>query len=337
MTASPGAPSRPAGRSSRMQFSQDRIVLMIAALIFTLFALTLRGFATPKNLLSLLQSVSILGVLSIGMSLTIIGRGIDLAMISTMAMSVSWVLFLAANGVSLGQALLYGYLFVLCIGLVMGWLIAYVEVPAIFATLAMTSVIYGFTRVAFVDIDLVFLPPEVKWIQDIGGGYVLGIPVPVVAFAGVALLGHLFLTHVRHGVYLRGMGDNPAAARIAGFPNRPMIVLQYLMSASVAFVAGLLMASLVGTMNTRLVNSTMIYDVILVVVLGGVVLSGGRGGVFNVIVGTVLIGILLNGMTIMDLGYSVQNLLKGAILLIAILVDSYLNPRDEQTSQQGDI
>ena len=337
MTASPSASSGPAGRSSRLQFSQDRIVLTIAALIFGLFSVTLRGFADSGNLLSLLQSVSILGVLSIGMSLTIIGRGIDLAMISTMAMSVSWVLFLTANGVSIGPALLYGYVFVLCIGLVMGWLIAYAEVPAIFATLAMTSVIYGFTRVAFVDIDLVFLPPEIKWIQDIGGGYILGIPVPVVAFAGVALLGHLFLTFVRHGVYLRGMGDNPAAARIAGFPNRPMIVLQYLISSSVAFAAGLLMVSLVGTMNTRLVNSTMIYDVILVVVLGGVVLSGGRGGVFNVIVGTVLIGILLNGMTIMDLAYSVQNLIKGAILLIAILVDSYLNPRDEQTSQQGDI
>ena len=337
MTASPSASSGPAGRSSRLQFSQDRIVLTIAALIFGLFSVTLRGFADSGNLLSLLQSVSILGVLSIGMSLTIIGRGIDLAMISTMAMSVSWVLFLTANGVSIGPALLYGYVFVLCIGLVMGWLIAYAEVPAIFATLAMTSVIYGFTRVAFVDIDLVFLPPEIKWIQDIGGGYILGIPVLVVAFAGVALLGHLFLTFVRHGVYLRGMGDNPAAARIAGFPNRPMIVLQYLISSSVAFAAGLLMVSLVGTMNTRLVNSTMIYDVILVVVLGGVVLSGGRGGVFNVIVGTVLIGILLNGMTIMDLAYSVQNLIKGAILLIAILVDSYLNPRDEQTSQQGDI
>ena len=66
-------------------------------------------------------------------------------------------------------------------------------------------------------------------------------------------------------------------------------------------------------------------------------MSGGRGGIFNVIVGTLLIGILLNGMTIMNLGYSIQNLIKGAILLIAILVDSYLNPRDEQTSQQGDI
>jgi ribose transport system permease protein len=72
-------------------------------------------------------------------------------------------------------------------------------------------------------------------------------------------------------------------------------------------------------------------------VLGGVGLSGGRGGVRNVVVGTLLIGILLNGMTIMDIQYTVQNLIKSSILLIAIIVDSIMNPRDEQTAQQGDI
>ena len=90
-------------------------------------------------------------------------------------------------------------------------------------------------------------------------------------------------------------------------------------------------------MNTRIVTSNLVYDVILVVVLGGVGLSGGKGGVRNVVVGTLLIGILLNGMTIMDIQYTVQNLIKSSILLIAIIVDSVMNPRDEQTAQQGDI
>jgi ribose transport system permease protein len=90
-------------------------------------------------------------------------------------------------------------------------------------------------------------------------------------------------------------------------------------------------------MNMRVVNSTMIYDVLLVVILGGIGLSGGRGGVRNVLVGTVLIGLLLNGMTIMDISYTVQNLIKSTVLLGALVVDALLNPRDEQTSQQGDI
>ena len=90
-------------------------------------------------------------------------------------------------------------------------------------------------------------------------------------------------------------------------------------------------------MNTRLAISTYVYDVILVVVLGGIGLSGGKGGVRNVIVGTLLIGVLLNGMTIMDIQYTVQNVIKGIILLTAIVIDTILNPRDEQTAQQGDI
>ena len=81
----------------------------------------------------------------------------------------------------------------------------------------------------------------------------------------------------------------------------------------------------------------MIYDVVLVVVLGGIGLSGGRGGVLNVIIGTLLIGTMLNGMTILDMSYSVQNIVKGVVLLVAILVDSAFNPRNEETAQQGDI
>jgi ribose transport system permease protein len=92
-------------------------------------------------------------------------------------------------------------------------------------------------------------------------------------------------------------------------------------------------------MSTRVYNSTMIYDVLLVVVLGGISLSGGRGSVRNVLVGTLLVGVLLNGMTILDITYTTQNLIKSLILLLAITVDSFINPRDEQTSQQsqGDI
>ena len=81
----------------------------------------------------------------------------------------------------------------------------------------------------------------------------------------------------------------------------------------------------------------MIYDVILVVVLGGIGLSGGKGSIRNVIVGTLLIGILLNGMTIMDMQYTMQNLIKSLILLGAIILDSFLHPRNEETAQQGDI
>jgi ribose transport system permease protein len=113
--------------------------------------------------------------------------------------------------------------------------------------------------------------------------------------------------------------------------------LRYVLSALIAFSAGLLTASNLLSINTRIVNSTLLYDVILVVVIGGIGLSGGKGGMRNVIVGAVLIGIMRNTMTIIDIPDIYQNLIKATILLIAIIVDSLLNPRDEQTAQQGDI
>ena len=153
----------------------------------------------------------------------------------------------------------------------------------------------------------------------------------------VGVLAFLFLRFTRPGRFVYGIGDNPMSARITGVPARSMMVLQYLVSSLIAFIAGVVTATLVNSMNTRVASSTLVYDVILVVAIGGVSLSGGKGGVRNVIVGTLLIGTLLNGMTIMDMSYSAQNVVKGIVLLIAILIDSFLNPRNEETAQQGDI
>jgi len=320
-----------------LQFSQERIVLAIAAAMFVVFSVTLKGFLTAGNIVSLVQNVSILGVLGIGMALTIIGRGIDLSMVANMAISVAWVLYLANQGVALPAAILCGLAFSLAIGLLNGILIAFVEIPAIFATLAMGTAIYGFGHSILVNSDVIFMPGSASWFKAIGGGAIAGIPSPVLWLLVFALAAFLFLRFTRPGRFIYGMGDNPLSARISGVPTRPMMVLQYVISSTIAFAAGIITATLVDSMNTRVANSTLVYDVILVVVIGGVGLSGGKGSVRNVIVGTLLIGTLLNGMTIMDVPYTFQNIVKSLILLVAIVTDSILNPRDEQTSQQGDI
>ena len=317
--------------------SQERIVFLIALSLFLIFAVFLPGFIETGNLISLVRNVSILGILGLGMALAIIGRGIDLSMVAIMAIVVAWMLSLVAGGTSIGAAILFGLVFSLVVGLINGVLIAYIEIPAIFATLAMGTVVYGFGRAALIQSDVVYLPAVPQWFQAIGGGETFGVPNPVFLLALFSVIVFLLLKYTRPGRYLFGIGDNPQAARIAGIPVRPTIVLQYLVTSLIGFAAGVITATAVNVMNTRIATSTMVYDVILVVVIGGVGLSGGKGGVRNVIVGTLLIGILLNGMTIMDISYTVQNIIKSLILLAAIIADSIINPRDEQTSQQGDI
>lgn len=319
------------------RLSQEQIVFGLAVLLCAGFATALPGFLTPSNLLNLVRSVSILGILGVAMGLVVIGRGIDLSLVALMAVSVAWALQLAGGGTPLLQAVAIGLCFSLLIGTITGFLIAYVEIPAIFATLAMGTLIYGFGRYFLISLDVIYLPDGARDFLWLGQGALFGVPVPIFVFALVCLGGYLFLRYTRSGRYLRAIGDNLQAARITGVPARPIIVLQYVLSSLIGFVAGIVTAASVASMNTRIANSTYVYDVILVVVLGGIGLSGGKGGIRNVVVGTLLIGVLLNGMTIMDIQYTVQNVIKGVILLTAIVIDTIVNPRDEQTAQQGDI
>lgn len=325
-------------KSHLQQLSQEKIVFSITIVMLLVFTVTLDGFVGVNNLLSLLRSVAVLGILGLGMLIVVLGRGIDLSMVANMAISVAWAIQLVSTGMPLGMALAIGLCFALVMSFVTGILVAYAEIPAIFATLAMGTFIYGFGRAHLITgTDVVYLPASFGWASEIGQGRLAGIPIPIILAAILAGLVYLFLRFSKHGWNTYNIGDNAAASRITGIAVRPTVVLQYMLSGSTAYVAGLITATAVQSMNTRIVNSNMIYDVILIVVLGGVSLSGGRGNVRNVFVGALLIGVLVNGMTIMDIQYTIQNVIKSLILLLAIVADSIINPRDEQTGQQGDI
>lgn len=324
---------------ARLKLTQEGVVFILALALFVVFAATLDRFLTAGNLVALVRSVAILGILGLGMGLVVIGRGIDLAMVATMVVSISWSLALADTGLPLGAALLIGFVFAIIVGLVSGILIAYAMIPAIFTTLAMGLMVYGSGRAWLFQVDVQNTPASSGFFDFLAGATVFGVPMMIVAFAALALLVWALLKWTRFGRFVYATGDNPSAARVAGVPTRLLVVAQYVITAIIAYLAGLVMAAANSGMSTRVYNSTMIYDVLLVVVLGGIGLSGGRGGVRNVLVGTLLVGILLNGMTIFDIPYTQQNLIKSVILLIAIIIDSIVNPRDEQTAQQaqGDI
>jgi ribose transport system permease protein len=324
------------GQKLWQNLNQERIVLLVTVLIFAAASLTLSGFLTAANLIAIVRSIAVLGILALGMSLVIIGRGIDLSMVAVMAMSVAWYLQLLGSGMDDRSAQLLVLGGVLVIGLLNGFLIAYAEVPAIFVTLASGSFVFGYVRSQLIPSDAVPVPPG-HWVELLGGLRFLGVPIEVYLFAVLSFAAFLFLRYTKWGRYVYYAGDNPVAARNAGIPVRPMLVLRYVLSALIAYAAGLLTAASLHSINTRVVNSTLLYDIVLVAVIGGIGLSGGKGGVRNVLVGAALIGIMLNVMTIIDIPLLYQNLIKSTILLSAIVVDGVLNPRDEQTAQQGDI
>jgi ribose transport system permease protein len=244
---------------------------------------------------------------------------------------------LVESGVGLTLSILVGVVFAAVMGMINGLLVAYAEIPALFVTLAMGLVLAGLGQVGILKSDMVSWPEGMDPVRWIGGSTVLGVPSSVWVAATMFFVVNWFLRKTKVGRFIYSIGDNPSAARTTGISVRPIVVLQYVLAALIAVLAGLVMASSNSLMDTRIYNLSLIYDIILVVVLGGVGLSGGRGGVWSVLVGTLLIGIVFNGMTIMNFPLDIQDLFKGIILLIAVTVDSFLNPRNEETGQQGDI
>ena len=323
--------------------NQELIILIVTIFIFAGFSIFLDKFFSTGNLLTLMRSVSILGILSIAMAVVVISKGIDLSLIATLAIGTAIASVLSSADVlpsidlPFVYAVLLGFLFTATLCAITGILVAYWDMASVFVTLAMAGVIYGLGRTLFIGDELNYLPPDAGWLEYLGRGQLLGIPMPIICFLTLAFVMHLVLTKTTFGKFVYAIGDSGLAARTAGVPVRPILVMIFILAGLVAYFAGLLTAGAISSINTRMVSGSMIYDVLLVVVVGGIGLSGGKGGMHNVILGTLLIGTLLNGMVIMDISFIVQNLIKGIILLIAIMTDTILNPRDEQTTQQGDI
>ena len=323
--------------------NQELIILIVTAAIFAGFSIFLDKFFSAGNLLTLMRSVSILGILSIAMAIVVISKGIDLSLIATLAVGTALASVLSSGDVlpsidlPFVYAVVLGLIFTAILCAITGILVAYWDMASVFVTLAMGGVIYGLGRTLFIGDELNYLPEDAVWLEYLGRGQLFGVPMPIICFLSLALIMHLVLTKTTFGKFVYSIGDSGLAARTSGVPVRPILVMIFIIAGLVAYFAGLLTAGAISSINTRMVSGSMIYDVLLVVVVGGIGLSGGKGGMHNVILGTLLIGTLLNGMVIMDISFIVQNLIKGIILLVAIMTDTILNPRDEQTTQQGDI
>jgi ribose transport system permease protein len=315
-------------------FGQEQIVIVIALVLAAVFGATVPGFATWSNAMALLRSVSVLGVFALGMTVVMIGRGIDLSQIAVALVSAGIVLKLIIGGMTLSTALVAGFAIALTLGLLNGAIVAYLAVPPLLATLASALVFVGFARALVLQSTIINLPPDNTALLALGGNW-RGVPVPLIVFAACALSLHLFLSRTTPGRFIYAHGDNADTARLSGLPVNRLTLLEYALCAAIGYAGGLVTVASTGLVDLQAVNATQIFDIILVGMLGGVSLMGGRGSVWSVIAGTLLIGVLLDGMTIMDLNYQLQNIIKGGVLLAAVILDRWIHPQDEETARQG--
>lgn len=316
--------------------SQMVIVLGCTLVIAAILSVTLKGFFSLGNLFALLRGISVLGVFSLGMAIVVIGKGIDLSQLAIACACAALSIIMIDAGYSPFVSLLICMAVAAALGILNGYLISIIEIPALFATLAFGLLILGVTRSTFVQHYVVYLTEGHNDLIILGGNIAGHIPIPVIIFLCCAILVHLFLSQTVLGRFIYAHGDNADAARLTGIAVRPLTMVEYAISAVIGYLGAMMMVASSGMMHLQIAEGTFIYDVILVVVLGGISLVGGRGGVMCVIAGSLLIGVMRNAMTIMDMDSQTQNIIMGFVLLLALVVDSYVHPRDDETAKQGD-
>lgn len=342
MTVStPLRPSKAVSARLKRMVDQDQayLVLGLIAVLCVVFTVSVHGFASVKNLVNIIEAVAGLGILALAQAVVVVGRGLDLSVVAIYGVTAQ----LIANEMNAGRgqvaALLIGLGTAVILGFINGILIAYVDVPALFVTLATSLLYLGFFRLAVFNNGVIFtFPSSARIVEAIGHGTWLGIPISAFVWLMAATICWLLLNRTAPGRMVYARGDNPAAASLTGIPVRPLTMLTYVASAVLAMLAGLQLTGSSGTFDGRVLTSgSQLYDVLAVVVIGGVSLAGGRGTVIGVIMATLLIGVILNGMTLLDFTDTQQSVCRALIVLAALVLDRYLHPPNEETARPGEL
>ncbi|MDP3892071.1 ABC transporter permease [Nocardioides sp.] len=288
-------------------------------------------FLDGNNVLTILRLAAVLGVVSIGMTFVITGGGIDLSVGAILALSSVWCTTLAtqtmANDthwiVMVGAALVVGA----GCGLVNGLLIAYGGVVPFIATLAMLASARGLAEIISQRRTQIVNVPEFSAFM---GAKVLGMPFIVIIFVLVAAAGWVLLNRTTFGRRTLAVGGNPEAARLAGINVQRHTVYLYVLAGVCCGIAALIMIARTNTGSST--HGTMLeLDAIAAVVIGGTLLSGGRGSIVGTVFGVLIFTTLTNVFTLTNRSISEQSLLKGAIIVAAVLLQQRLASRNSST------
>jgi len=296
-----------------------RRVGVFAALILLIIAASMLSdrFLSVPNLLNILRQVAIVGILAIGMTFVILTKGIDLSVGSLLGISVVLYAGLLEN-YSMAVAIPLGLGAAMLAGLVNGIGVAFARIPPFIMTLGMLSFARG---LAFIYTGGTPIPILNENFYSLGNGYIAGIPIPSLILIAVVAVSAVILSLTPFGRSIYGIGSNEEAARLSGVPVNLYKVIVYVISGLVSGLAGLVYASQLS-IGTPIAGQGYELDAIAAVVVGGTSLFGGKGTVAGTFIGTLIIGVLANILNLTGVDPYVQQLFKGALIVVAVYVMS---------------
>ena len=288
-------------------------------ILCAVFAWLNPAFMRVDNLLDIALQSSITAVLAIGMTLVIITAGIDLSVGSVLALSAYLTADLMARGVAIPLAILAGLACGLLAGALNGILITKGQLPPFIVTLGTMSLLRGVVLIYSQGAPVYGVPPEFKALI---AGRFLGVPVPVMIAAVIAILAWLTLQYTPFGQQVIAIGGNEEAARLSGINVQRRLISVYMISGLLAGVGAMILTARLGAAEP-ISGTGYELNAIAAAVMGGASLAGGQGSILGTVVGALIMGSLQNGLTLNNVPAFYQQVAVGAVIIVAVFVDQW--------------
>jgi inositol transport system permease protein len=297
--------------------SKYGILFILLAMIITMSFLS-DAFLKTQNILNIVRQISFIGIVAMGVTMVIITTGIDLSSGSVIALTSVLVASVAHPGDSLIAALALGAGIGIACGAINGIITAKGKIPPFIATLGMMTAARG---LALLFSDGRPIPNLSESFMFLGKGEIAGIPVPIIIFLVIGIISHILLSKTKFGKYTYAIGGNEHAAKICGVHVDRYLIFIYMYAGLLSAIAGMMLTARISVGQPSMGVSFEL-DAIAAAVIGGTSLSGGVGTIPGTIIGALIIGVLNNSLDLLGVSSYWQQILKGAIIVTAVLIDS---------------
>ncbi|ACD23896.1 ribose ABC transporter permease [Clostridium botulinum] len=275
------------------------------------------SFLTISNITNVFTQVSTNAIIAVGMTFVILTGGIDLSVGSTLAISGALAASIIKSTGNVFLAVIVAALVGIAVGFVNGMLISKGKLQAFIVTLATMTIFRGLTLVFTNGTPISKLP---ETFVKIGNGKIGFMPIPVIITIVIAIVAIYLLNKTRFGRYLYALGGNEDSARLSGINTDKIKTLAYVISGFASAIAGVIITSRIASASPN-AGTGFELDAIAAVVIGGTSLAGGEGKISGTIIGALIIGILNNGLNLMNVSPFYQSIVKGLVILMAVLLD----------------
>lgn len=291
------------------------IALTSLFIVFWIFA---KGFMSVDNLLNVVRQVSIIGICAVGMTCVILMGAFDLSVGAVIGISAVISALMLRAGISPVFAVMASLAAGICVGLLISLIVNFIQIPPIIVSLGVMTILRGVCYILTNGMPVYGIPKD---FLVLGQGYLFDIPIPVIVMALTFLMGYIILEKTSIGRMIYGTGGNEEASLVSGVPVKRVKAFVFAFEGFLGALAGIVLLSRVNSGQPG-AGTGYEMDIITACVLGGISVTGGEGKIITVIVGVLTIGILSNGLVLMGVNEFWQNVVKGAVLLLAVSIDT---------------